>query len=247
MKFDKYKESESYMIALNNAKEHNPCFNEQNESEAFASGVETMRLAVCSIIHDDIEDKNLRDALWNAVDEVRSALFKATMFDHEDSLKSPDLDMFSYDEALCPFGREFTVADLPRLKKTDAHTVKRALTKKELIQNKLIQALTEYQSPNCQRANIDIVIEYKYGSGFMSSSYNSPSKDNVAVIFVPRKQGKAFLKKGPGWSHFDQFNLKSSLDSRIKTASARTAENIQVKHEAAKDMQAFKEKHGLEI
>jgi len=146
---------------------------------------------------------------------------------------------------MCPFGREFTVADLPRLKGTDALAVRRTLTKEELIQNKLIQALTEYQSPNCQRANIDIVIEYQYGSGFMSSTYSSPSKDNVAVIFVPIKQGKAFLKKGPGWSRFDQFARKSSLDSQIKTASAHAAKNCPPEdHPPEHAMTAIREGYG---
>jgi len=88
----------------------------------------------------------------------------------------------------------------------------------------LIQALTEYQSPDFERSNIDIVIEYQYGSGFVSSTYRSPSKNNVAVILIPKKEGKAYLKKGPGWSRFDQFARKTSLDSRIKAASDRAAE-----------------------
>lgn len=129
-------------------------------------------------------------------------------------------DLFSYDETLCPFGREFTIADLPRLTKTK----RRDLTKEELIQNKLIEALTDYQSSNFDRSNVDIVIEYNYGEGFVSSSYWAPSKNNVAVIFVPKKEGKAFLKKGPGRSHFDQFDKKTSLDSQIKTTSNRASE-----------------------
>ena len=174
---------------------------------------------------------SFRQAVEIANKEIVDTLLKLDLdgvIEHSSVVQSnsanPEQDMFSYDEGLCPFGREFTTSDLSRLKKTDGLAVGRFLTKEELIQNRLIQALTEYQSPDFERSNIDIVIEYQYGSGFVSSTYRSPSKNNVAVIFVPKKEGKAFLKKGPGWSHFDQFDKKTSLDSRIKAASDRAAE-----------------------
>ena len=143
--------------------------------------------------------RDFREAVETANKNIVDILLKLDLsgeLEHkppsQNSTLSPEQDIFSYDERMCPFGREFTVADLRRLKETDALAVRRTLTKEELIQNKLIQALTEYQSPNCQRANIDIVIEYQYGSGFMSSTYSSPSKDNVAVIFVPINKEKLF-------------------------------------------------------